>query len=241
MPLLDHFHAPLYPTHSWESFHTSWAVEMMRHLNRRVLPKRYFAETQTHLGGRVEIDVPTYQEESTRVSDSGNGGVAVETWAPPTTALEMPAVFPDEFEVKIFDTTRGGATLVAAVELVSPANKDRPEERRAFAAKCASYLQAGIGLVVVDVVTSYQANLHDELIDQMQQADAFRFPGATPQYTSSYRPMRLKEGDDRIRLWLNALAVGQRLPTVPLALLNGPILPLELELTYTEVREGSRL
>ena len=55
--------------------------------------------------------------------------------------------------------TEGGRTLVAVIELVSPANKDRPAKRRLFAAKCATYLSRGIGLIVLDVVTSRQANL----------------------------------------------------------------------------------
>ena len=46
----------------------------------------------------------------------------------------MPAVFPDEIEVLVIHRS-GGPTLVGAIELVSPANKDRPETRRAFAAK----------------------------------------------------------------------------------------------------------
>ena len=37
-----------------------------------------------------------------------------------------------------------------AIELVSEANKDREENRRAFAVKCGSYLQKGVALVVVD-------------------------------------------------------------------------------------------
>ena len=53
--------------------------------------------------------------------------------------------------------------LAAAIELVSPSNRDRPEARRAFVAKCASYLQRGAGLVIVDVVTDRLANLHEEL------------------------------------------------------------------------------
>ena len=56
-----------------------------------------------------------------------------------TAALMAPASFPDRFEVLVFEAEEG-ATLVAAVELVSPANKDRPAHRRAFAVKCASYL-----------------------------------------------------------------------------------------------------
>ena len=39
--------------------------------------------------------------------------------------------------------TDTGPKLVAAIELVSPGNKDRPAERRAFAIKCASHLAQG--------------------------------------------------------------------------------------------------
>src|SRR5450755_3652596 len=40
-----------------------------------------------------------------------------------------------------FHDGEGGPRLVAVVELVSPGNKDRLENRRAFAVKCAAYLQ----------------------------------------------------------------------------------------------------
>lgn len=57
-------------------------------------------------------------------------------------------------------SSEAGARLVAAIELVSPANKDPADTRRAFVAKCASYLSQGIGLIVVDIVTTRHANLH---------------------------------------------------------------------------------
>ena len=88
------------------------------------------------------------------------GGVALETWAPPTVTAVMDAVFPDDIEVQVFDTS-AGPTLVGAIELISPANKDRDENRRTFGAKCASYLQQGIGLMTVDIVTSRRADMPD--------------------------------------------------------------------------------
>src|SRR5438128_2066039 len=119
MPLLDHFHSPLYPLHAWESVHSAWANEIRRQLNRQVLPKRYFAEATTHVGSHVEVDVATLEKGDPYPAggDSSDGGVAVETWAPPTTALTMPTVFPDEFEVRVFSTVEG-RTLVAAIEIV---------------------------------------------------------------------------------------------------------------------------
>jgi hypothetical protein len=73
------------------------------------------------------------------------------------------AVLTDVIEVQVFSTS-AGPILVGAVELVSPANKDRASHREAFVTKCASYLQQGIGLVIADVVTERRANLHAELL-----------------------------------------------------------------------------
>jgi hypothetical protein len=56
----------------------------------------------------------------------------------------------------------------------------------------------------------------------------------------AYRPARRKDGD-QIDCWTAPLAVGQELPTMPLALRGGPTLPLELEATYMEARRRSRL
>ena len=52
----------------------------------------------------------------------------------------------DEYEVRIYDVERE-RRLVAAVEIVSPANKDRPEHRRVFVTKCAALLQQRVSVV----------------------------------------------------------------------------------------------
>jgi hypothetical protein len=241
MPLLDHFHPPLTPERARESFHSMWATEIARTLNRRVLPKGYFAEAQVHLGGRVEVDVPTFHKEGGDglAVDGPSGGVALETWAPPVTSHFMPAIFPDEIQVRVL-ATRTGATLVGAIEFISPGNKDRPEARRAFAAKCASYLQQGIGLVIMDVVTERLANLHDELIRLMQLPGVFQFPSQTMLYVVSYRPFRTAESD-QVEFWAVPLDLGQPLPMMPLTLRGGPTLPVDLETTYTEACLSSRL
>lgn len=73
-----------------------------------------------------------------------NGGTATaaatmpaKLYAPPAVSFEMPALFPDSLEVLIY-SGEAGPTLVAAIELVSPGNKDREDYRQAFASKCAS-------------------------------------------------------------------------------------------------------
>ena len=200
------------------------------------MPLGYFAETQVHIGSRVEVDVASFERRApASTANENEGGVAVQTWALPTATLVMPAVFPDEIEVQVFATATG-ATLVAAIELVSPGNKDRAETRCAFAAKCAGYLQMGIGLVIVDVVTSRQANLHDQLVRLMELPATFRFAPESPLSAVAYRPVRRDPEGDQIEVWLIPLAVGKALPIMPLALRNSVTVPLDLEATYVEAR-----
>src|SRR5262249_21817202 len=59
-----------------------------------------------------------------------------------------------------------GRHLVAAVEIVSPANKDRRENRRAFVTKCAALLQQGVCVSLVDLVTTRHFNLYCDLLVQ---------------------------------------------------------------------------
>lgn len=238
MPLLDHFHPPLSEHRHWASFHAAWATEIMRTLNRHVLPAGCFAEAHVHVGSRVEIDVAAF-EQAPGTAAQGNGGVAVQAWTPRAAALVMPAVFPDAIEVQVFRAS-GGASLVGAIELVSPGNKDRREARRAFAAKCASYLQQGIGLVVVDVVTERQANLHDELIALLEQPEEFKFPGDANLYTVAYRPSQNEEAG-QIEIWPVPLSIGRELPVVPLALRGVATVPIDLETTYAATCADSRL
>lgn len=242
MPLLDHFHPPLLGQRHGEAFHGWWAGAIAGSLNEHLLPPEYFAEFQVTLGARIEVDVATFTENESPESPPPNGAVtAVQThvYAPPIPAAVVPAQFHDEFVVQVFSNL-AGPTLVAAIELVSPRNEDRPEARRDSAAKCAAYLQRGIGLIVVDIVTSRHANLHDELMVLLGHANGFAFPAPTPLYATAYRPAHRQERNE-IDLWREPLAVGQSLPTLPLAVRSLGCLPIDLEATYQEARQRGRI
>lgn len=241
MPLLDHFHGPLSEIRSWESFHHRWATSIADSLDR-TLPERFFAEVEIHLGRQVEADVAEF-EESVAPGNGVNGsrgGVAVETWAPPAAVHSVAIVFPDDIEIQVFDQRRGTRRLAAVIELISPSNKDRPDERRAFVAKCAAYIQRGIGLINVDVVTDKQFNLHNELLGFLGHSGAAVMPGDPHLYAVAYRPAHREEGN-LLDLWPAPLAVGQPLPVLPLALRGAFFVPVDLEATYTETRQRSRL
>lgn len=93
-------------------------------------------------------------------------------WAPPRPTLSVVTGLPaqDVYEVRVYDERRR-TRLVAAIEIVSPANKDRPENRRVFAAECASLLRERVSVVIVDIVTTRTANLYGELLELVNHSD----------------------------------------------------------------------
>ena len=237
MPLRDHFHPPLDSRSSWEGLHGAWPTVIVMALNRR-LPPRYAAEPRVHLGSTFEIDVASYEKEeaSVRTSWGGTeeGGVATAAWAPPQPTLTVATDLPDqdEYEVRVYDTQHG-RRLVAAVEIVSPSNKDRPENRRLFVGKCAALLREQVSVTLVDVVTSRQFNLFGELLEFAGQSGPSTTLGPTSTYAAACRWRRVGNLA-RLETWTHALAIGQPLPTLPLWLSEDLAVPLELEATYEE-------
>src|SRR5262249_23179477 len=164
----------------------------------------------------------------------GNGGVVTAVWAParPTLAVatDLPAL--DEYEVRVYDSKRG-RRLVAAVEIVSPANKDRPEHRRAFVAKCLALLQNQVCVAVVDLVTTRNFNLYGDLLEWIGQADPARGREPPGVYGVTCRPRRTGEAW-LLEGWAPPLPLGRPLPTLPLWLAEDLAVPLDLEGSYEE-------
>ncbi len=134
----------------------------------------------------------------------------------------------------------GGWKLVADVELVSPANKDRAAHRRAFATKVASLLQQGVSVVTVDIVTDRGANIHDDIATCLRLPAIFDWSSQTGLSAVCYRLSRVHE-KERLDMWPLELLLGSELPTVPLWLEPNLAVPLELELTYTQVCQSLRI
>jgi hypothetical protein len=236
MPLQDHFHPPLTTIASWEELHGMWPAVIVQQL-RKQLPPGYVSGPRVHLGAQVEIDVAAYEKHerpSTFSDPDRNGGVATAVWAPaaPSMAVETELPDDDEYEVRIYDAERG-RTLVAAIEIVSPANKDRPEKRNAFIGKCAALLRNGVAVSIVDIVTIRHFNLYAELMAFLGHPD--RSLGSEPPviYAASCRWVR-KSDRAVLETWSHALAIGQPLPTLPLWLTDTLSVPLDLERSYQQ-------
>lgn len=240
MPLRDHFHPPLKKRRSWDELHGGWPMKIVESLLPQ-LPPEYTAAPRIHLGGAVEIDAGTYEQfehGESALSSSGQGGVATATLATatwtatePTFSVETDIPDVDEYEVRVYDAERE-RRLVAAVELVSPANKDRPETRNAFVVKCAALLQQHVSVTIVDVVTSRQFNLYAELLAMLKQKDA---PVPDPESIYAVTCRWIMPRNRWVRqAWHRPLVVGQPLPTLPLWLADDLAIALDLEASYEE-------
>ncbi len=166
------------------------------------------------------LNVATFEDDA-----SGDSAL----WVPPApTQTVRFSLVTDVVEVQIFNR-EAGPVLAGAIELVSPANKDRTAHRDAFVSKCAALLQSGVGLMVVDLVTSRAADLHEELLRRLAATAAASHADL---WASSYRPVKI-DGETELAIWHNSLSVGAVLPALPFWLKNGPCLSLDLELSYS--------
>ncbi len=234
MPLRDHFHPPVSRQVSWEEIHGGWPMVIVQQLKKQ-LPPGYVSGPKVHSGAHIEVDIATYERDDalTGMSDRDNdGGVATALWtvAAPSLAVETDIPDDDEFEVRVYDAERD-RTLVAVIELVSPANKDRVEKRNRFIGKCAALLRQGVAVSIVDVVTTRQFNLYAELLAFLGQTDPTLTGEPAAIYAASCRWV-LGERRGKLETWSHVLAVGRPLPTLPLWLSPVRAVPLDLEQSY---------
>ncbi len=240
MPLHDHFHLSRQRV-GWESIHSGWITRIADSLNE-ILPKGYVAVETKRLGLSFEVDVGVLDDESAdRVSPNGApvATLPARTYTPAPPQRTCAPSFPDTFEVRVFEMNRPDR-IYAAIELISPSNKDRPAERAAFSAKCAGYLADGTSLMIVDIVTVPKFNLHHELLNLLGESE----PGAAIEteslYAASYSAVRRGERGE-IDIWAEPIAIGEPLPTLPLRIVGDLYVPVDLEATYMETRRRRRL
>jgi Protein of unknown function (DUF4058) len=154
---------------------------------------------------------------------------------PPAPTFTLDAEFPDQYtyEVLVFDRERE-RRLVAAVEIVSPANKDRAESRQLFVSKCWNLLRQDVCLSIVDLVTIRQFNLYTELLSLLKRRDpAFSNPPPPPIYAVTCRK-RQDSRQTKLDTWAFPLAVSQPLPSLPVWLSATRNVTLELEASHEE-------
>jgi hypothetical protein len=145
MPLHDWADLP-----GWEGVHDIWMVELLRWIKPK-LPPGYRA----HIGSAPALAIGVGAERP---------DVAVRQWLPDpaeeSRAAYSVAAEPPEPDEEVATLALDPQTalqvmahgrLVAAVELISPRNKDRVSARTVYLARYLTYLDQGAHLLLVDV------------------------------------------------------------------------------------------
>jgi hypothetical protein len=223
----------------WDCVHPLWLTYLLEYVQER-LPEGYKA----FLGSVPSLSV-----------DSGNGkpDVSVRQWGPQppveTAATDTDGLKPDlEVSVVIrLDPQRAvhidfHGQLIAAIEIISPRNKDRADAKETYTNRYLGYLRLGVHLMLVDVLPRPKSFSFSDAITSSLGMD---LPPLPPPFAVTYRVGEVVPvGDDMgslVGLWRRPLRVGQLLPTLPLPLSVHRDVPIDLEESYQRAAKRAYL
>ncbi len=216
------------------AFHLGWITHLSEALNGGLLPSGYYAMAEQH-GGRIIADILTLRSASPAApSPEGEGGLAVAE-SPPRVRHKL-TVSSAAREMRRTLTIRhvSGDRVVALLEMVSPANKDRPLSVQQFADKAEMALRQGIHLVLADLVPPVvhdPRGMHGAIWERFDE-DPYLLPDGEPLTLASYVANRMPEA------YLEHLAVASTLAEMPLFLKLDRYINLPLESTYMTAYNG---
>lgn len=223
----------------WDSVHQLWINSLLFWLQER-LPAGYRA----YLGSVPGLNI---------AAEPGRPDLGIRTWPsqpPAATAVESEALvegpLPDFQAVGLLPAEPHSAIhvffqgrLIAAVELVSPRNKDRPAARDFYRNRCLGYLWSGVHLMLVDV---HRRPLGFSFVEAMAAEAQCQLPVGLPPHAVSWNVGGPSpEGGQFLNGWYRTLSVAQPLPTLPLALTAERSLLIDLEVTYSEAARRAYL
>jgi len=226
------------PIHDWtrvkagtyHNFHQLWTSTLTNRLNAGLLPSGFFAMAEQIIG-RPETDVVTLQTCSRpKPPRDANGGVVVAP-ARPKTRFVLP--IPRDQERYAGKANRIAihhelGDVVAVIEIVSPGNKDRKHSLQSFVDKAVDWIGQQVNLLVVDPFPpgphdprGIHRAIWDEFTDQ-----PFELPPDKPLTMAAYQVAPISTA------YVEPIAVGDRLPDMPLFLYDELYVNVPLEETY---------
>jgi hypothetical protein len=231
------------PVHDWtrveagifHDFHNAWTTELRNAFNSGLLPPDYYALTEQHAGTYI-ADVLTLQAPSPAApaSPSAAGVLGVAEAAPGTrhklTASSASRMLRRTLAIRHVS----GHRLIAIVEIVSPANKDRATHVEVMADKIADALEFGVHVLLVDLFAPGSADprgIHGAVWERFAEEPSGP-PPDEPLTLASYVAAPQAE------VYLEHLTVGAALPDMPLFLHREHYVNTPLEATYQAAYRG---
>jgi hypothetical protein len=233
------------PVHDWtlveagifHSFHNVWIAELHNALNGGLLPGDFYALVEQH-AGRMVTDVLTLHASQPNGEPPplppDSGGLAVAE-APPKVRRILTGVETYRQRRRTLAIRHvSGHRLVALLEIVSPANKERLEFVEGFVAKAVEALDLGIHVLLVDLLPPGRHDprgMHGAVWNEFDEGP-YDLPVAEPLTVASYA------AGPPAQAYLEHFAVGGALPDMPLFLRSDRYIPVPLEATYQSGYRG---
>ena len=220
----------------FHDFHTVWTVHLRTALNR-ILPRGYYALAEQHAGAAV-ADVLTLHGDSAPIGRDDpepptEGGTLVAEKPPRVRQRQTLESTAAARRRSIAIRHVSGDRLIALLEIVSPANKDRLSHVQEFAKKVRSALELGVHLLVIDLFSPGRHDprgMHGAILDLLGRSDVVRdysVPEEEPLTLASYAA-----GVPNIEIYLEHLAVGAAILDMPLFLSEERYIDAPLNVTY---------
>jgi Protein of unknown function (DUF4058) len=220
----------------WDGVHLLWLAQMLDWIQPR-LPEGYRA----YVGSVPALTVD---------ANNGRPGVTVRQWTPAPAGASatgtISAVAPDQENIATFELDPQRAIhidlhgqLIAAIELVSPRNKDRPSSRDRYLGRYVGYLRQGVQLLLIDVLLRPSGfSFADAIAADLGLANDAPMP---PPCAVSYRVGEPVPEGTLVATWRRPMQVGQPLAVIPLALNIGVAIDIDLEQTYQQAARRAYL
>jgi hypothetical protein len=227
----------------WDSVHPLWINALLFWVQDH-LPAGYRAYLGSVPGvaiaadqGKPDIGVRAWQPADADSAASPAKKPSVAVVESPTPDFRAVATVHPESPMAVHVFYQG--QLVAAIELVSPRNKDRPSSRDFYRNRYLGYLWSGVHLLLVDVHTR---PAHFSFVDALAGELQCRFPAGVPPHAVSWiAGGPTPEGGQLLDGWYRQLALGEALPSIPLALSAEQSLVIDLDRTYAEAAHRAYL
>lgn len=230
------------PLHDWSNetyysgFHIVWLVELLRNIKPQ-LPEGYrvYIGPYSRIGITTAIGPDIEAAAPIHIAPAGEADEpSAMTDMPPDEEVLIETIEP---QMALYVQYRG--MMVAAVEIVSPRNKDRVSARAEATARYAGYLHGRIHLMLLDLLPRPEGfSFPDAIAAELKIPNQ---PHLAPPCAVVYRVGEPAAGGSQLAVWRRPLTVGQPLPTLPLPLSVDRRVLIDLEATYTRAAADAYL
>ncbi len=231
------------PIHDWtrvdagifHAFHLKWIAELDKTLNGGLLPAGYYALPEQHMGSSIP-DILTLHASPAPAEPfalpPATGGTALAE-APPKVQRKKTSTASAQTRRRTLAIRHVSEhRLVALLEIVSPANKDRPQSVADFARKVVSALDNRVHVFLVDLFPpgpNDSCGMHGSIWQRLEGIEEpYDLPPRDPLTIASY------VAADGVDVYLEHPSDGASLPEMPLFLRPDRYITVPLEATYRE-------